>query len=195
MAALLSEVLCASTLNAVLRDDSPVEEIVEKLFLKGAAMANIVERKYYRSWEEFKAKHETCNDELAQLEGISQIGENDLVILVKCPMAEEVQKLYVDGKPPAHFSRIINGYMDQNPGSDAILHPGCIAHQVARQTIVSHLQINGTKNVNYYQLACRSGATGKIVYDENGLKEVGMTKEEADKLVTGFACLYVIVSK
>jgi hypothetical protein len=195
MSVLLSEVLSAPTLKSVLTEDSPVEEIVENLYLKGAALANIVDRKYYKSWEEFKSKHETSVDELAQLEGVSQIGDDKLVVLVKCPMAEEVGKLFVDGKPPAHFSKIINGYMNQNPGSNAILHPGCIAHQVARQIIVNQLQIEGKQVVNYYQLACRSGATGKVVYDDNGLNEIGMSKAEAEKLVTGFACLYVIVSK
>jgi hypothetical protein len=83
--------------------------------------------------------------------------------------------------------------MEQNPGSNALLHPGCIAHQVARQLIVRNIEVKGMSNLNYYQLACRSLASGKVVYDDNGLEAIGMSKEKATQLIEGFACLYVIV--
>ena len=108
-------------------------------------------------------------------------------------MADEMAKLNVNGKPPAFHKDIVDGYMEQNPGSNALLHPGCIAHQVARQLIARSIEVDGVGALNYYQLACRSLASGKVVYDDNGLETVGMSKEKANKLIDGYACLYVIV--
>jgi hypothetical protein len=194
MSAKITEVLNADTLKDTLKEDCPVEEIVDELFSRGAALANVVNPRQYADWEAFKCCHAAVDTELVELEGSSTINHANVVVLKTCPMAQEMAKLNVDGKPPQFHQGIIDAYMQQNPGSNAILHPGCIAHQVGRQIIVKELNIGkGNGNTNYYQLACRSGATGKVVYDENGLKEIGMSKEEAARLIDGFACLYVII--
>jgi hypothetical protein len=189
----LSQILNAKALNEILSEDAPVEEIVDQLFAKGSQLAETVTVMKYSGWKEFCNQHTEAHGELAQLEGASNIDEGNIVVLLQCPMADEMKKLQEDGKPPAHHQNITDTYMVQNPGSNALLHPGCIAHQVARQLIVKQLQVTGKKNINYYQLACRSMATGKVVYDENGLARMGMTREQADKLVDGHACLYVMV--
>ena len=188
----LVEVLSASALSEILKEDSPVEDVVEGLFNKGNDLCQVVSMLEYPSWDDFKKRHAANGTELTQLEGSSTLSDSDVVVLLKCPMADEISKLFVDGKPPAFFKKIVDEYMDQNPGSNAILHPGCIAHQVARLLIVKNLNISGTGDMNYCQLACRSGASGKIVYDENGLTAAGMSKEQAGKLVDGYGCLYAI---
>jgi len=193
MALLVAEVLNFEALREVLVEGRPVADVVEGLFTKGAELADTIQLRSYGSWEEFRQRHEAGESELVQLEGASEILDSDMVVLFRCPMAEEMQKLNNGGQSPAFHQDIVNTYMKQNPGSNAILHPGCIAHQVARQIAVKHLAVKDTTSLNYYQLACRSGATGKIVYDDNGLRAIGMTRNQACDLISGQACLYVLV--
>ncbi len=190
----LAKVLNASVLQEILQPDRPVEEIVDDLFMKGVELSQEITPKSYSSWEEFVAKHSGGQSELVELEGVSDIGSDNVVILRGCPMAAEMKKLEVEGKSPAHFATISHAYKEQNPGSNAILHPGCIAHQVGRQLTIKEIAIAGKQSLNFYQLACRSLATGKIVYDENGLKACGMSHEKAQQLIEGFACLFALVS-
>jgi hypothetical protein len=189
----LAQVLNESVLREVLDEGAPVEEIVENLFRQGHQLFKAVRSRLYANWGEFKQAQQEGNTELVELEGPSTIDNDDVVILRGCPMADEMAKLHVGGKPPAFHKDIVEGYMEQNPGSNALLHPGCIAHQVARQLITRSIEVGGVGALNYYQLACRSLATGKVVYDDNGLKTVGMSKEKASELIDGYACLYVMV--
>jgi hypothetical protein len=191
----LAKVLNESVLRDILDKDAPVEQIVEDLFRMGHKLFKAVKPRHYESWNDFKGATERGETELVELEGASTIQEDDVVILRGCPMADEMAKLNVDGKAPAFHKDIVNDYMDQNPGSNALLHPGCIAHQVARQLITRGIEIEGIQGLNYYQLACRSMASGKVVYDDNGMKTIGMNKETADRLIDGYACLYVIVKE
>jgi hypothetical protein len=189
----LVEVLNADSLREILVESAPVEEIVDKLFQKGHELSAAVDNKEYRLFEEFKEACRRETSELDDLEGPSDINPDDVVILRGCPMADVMGSLNENGKPPEFHGRIVEEYKQQNPGSDAILHPGCIAHQVARQLIVKNIEIDGNRNLNYYQLACRSGATGKVVYDENGLRRTGLSRDRANELIDGYACLYAIV--
>jgi len=193
MPLLLAQVLNAEALGDVLVQGRPVEDIVEGLFNKGSELAGSLSVRSYAGWEEFKRAHAQGTTELVQLEGESNLVDSDVVVLVRCPMAEEMKKFNVDGQSPAFHKEIVEKYKEQNPGSNAILHPGCIAHQVARQIAVMQMSVQGSGAINYYQLACRSGATGKVVFDDNGLEAVGMTKEQAQALVENQACLYVLV--
>ena len=193
MSLLVAEVLSAEALRHVLVEGKPVEEIVEGLFLKGSELADGLTVNSYDSWEDFRETHKASDTELVQLEGKSKLLDSDVVVLMRCPMAEEMKKFSTGGQPPAFHQEIVQLYKKQNPGANAILHPGCIAHQVARQITVKHLSVKGAKNINYYQLACRSDATGKVVFDDNGLEAAGMTKEQANALIDGQACLYIMI--
>lgn len=188
----LVHVLDEIALKKLLSADTPVEKIVENLYKMGNELAKTVKNRRYKSLAEFKKAQQEDQTELVELEGPATLDDKDIVILRGCPIADEIIKLYVNGKPPAFQRTIMEDYMAQNPGSNALLHPGCIAHQVARQLIIKDIEIDGKRFLNFYQLACRSTKTGFIVYDENGLKHAGMTKAQASKLIEGCACLYVI---
>lgn len=189
----LPEVVNAERLRSLLDEHAPVEDIVLELFKTGEELSHVVTFGSYDKFEDFVEAHKAGMSELIDLEGPASINDDLVVVLKSCPMAAEMAKLNVEGKPPVFFPTICNSYMEQNPGSNAILHPGCIAHQVARQLIVRDIKIGQENSLNFFQLACRNMATGKVVYDENGLKRVGMGKEKAAKLIDGFACLYAIV--
>lgn len=195
MALKLVQVLNENFLRQLITETAPVEEIVEGLYNKGYELSEAVRHNAYDSWEDFKTKHCQGNTELIELEGDSDFYGDDILILRECPMISEIKKLYDDGKPPVFHNKIIQDYMEQNPGSNSMLHPGCIAHQVARQLVVKNLNIKGVTDVNYFQLACRSGATGKVVYDNNGLQTIGMSEGQAYRLIDGYGCLYVMVRK
>jgi hypothetical protein len=189
----LSQVLNHNVLRGLIDETKPVEQIVENLYLMGGDLQRSIRSGTYKDWDDFKRHHAAGQTELIELEGASDVTEGDVLILRDCPMWNEVSKLHCDGKPPQFHARVINDYMQQNPGSNAILHPGCIAHQVARQLITKSIRFENGDSLNFYQLACRSMKTGKVVYDENGLASAGMSQEAAAKLVDGFGCLYAIV--
>jgi hypothetical protein len=193
MATRLAQVLDAAALGKLLDERTPVETIVANLFAKGAELAGAVAGQRYGSYEEFAGKHAAGSSELVELEGPSDLRADDIVILKGCPMSAEMKKLGVNGTPPLFYRRIVDDYMEQNPGANAILHPGCIAHQVARQLIVKHIDVGGRHDLNYYQLACRNMSSGEVVYDDGGLAAIGMTKDKAAQLIAGCACLYVMV--
>ncbi|MCP4590219.1 MAG: hypothetical protein GY842_05725 [bacterium] len=186
-------VLSANALEDIIDEHAPIEEIVMGLFQEGTNLAESVTIEGYATWQEFKEAHAAGDSAIVELEGESTIDDANVVILKGCPMADEMKKLALDGAPPKFHTRIINDYMAQNPGSNAILNPGCIAHQVGRQLITKAITIGGEHCLNYYQLACRSSDTGKVVYDENGLASIGMSEAQADKLIDGSGCLYVII--
>jgi hypothetical protein len=189
----LSQVLNHNVLREIVDESKPVEQIVEGLYLMGGKLQNSVHSRTYKDWNDFKRQHAKEETELVELEGLSDVNEEDVVVLRDCPMGEEMSKLHCDGKPPQFHAKVIEDYMQQNPGSNAILHPGCIAHQVARQLITKSIRFENGDSLNFYQLACRSMKTGKVVYDDNGLASVGMSQETAAKLVDGSGCLYVMV--
>ncbi len=190
----LQKVLNADRLRGILDEGKPVEQVVMELFQTGLELATAVDVGRYASWDDFIGHHKAGESGIVDLEGDSTIDDDHVVVLLDCPMADTMKELNVDGAPPAFHKQIVEDYKDQNPGSNAILHPGCIAHQVSRQLITKSIEVDGKFSLNFYQLACRSMASGAVVYDENGLNAVGMSKEQADKLIEGKACLYVIVS-
>jgi len=61
--------------------------------------------------------------------------------------------------------------------------------------IIKQIEVDGNSEFNFFQLACRSQDSGRIVYDDNGLAAVGMSIEQAEALIAGSACLYAIVKK
>jgi hypothetical protein len=189
----IAQVLNATILHDLLDEHTPIEAIVEKLFMKGAALAEVITQRQYASFQEFKDAHAAGQSEIAELEGPSDIDPAQVVILKGCPMAATMKQLGVNGTPPPFFRDIVQGYIEQNPGSEAILHPGCIAHQVARQLVTRHIAIAGKNDLNFYQLACRNMATGAVVFDRNGLEKTGMSEATAASLIDGQACLYALV--
>jgi hypothetical protein len=191
----ITEILDAEKLDSILDCQAPVEQVVTDLFLASSELAHSVTPRAYDNWQEFVGAHTSGQSALVELEGSSSIDTNHVVVLRHCPMAGVMKALAADGELPAFYAKIVEGYRMQNPGSNAILHPGCIAHQVARQMIIKEIEVGGESDLNFYQLACRSEATGRVVYDDNGLAAVGMSKETAQALVSGSACLYAIARK
>jgi hypothetical protein len=189
----IAEVLDHAVLTQVLNEDAPVESIVENLFLKGNDLSDAVKKRHFSNWEQFKQAHATGDSELAELEGESDIDQHDRVSLKKCPLSEIMSKFVIDGQFPDHFKKIVEDFKHQNPGSNAILHPGCIAHQVARQLIVKDLDIENEKSINYFQFACRDAHSGKVVFDDQGLENSGASWTEAAISIDGNACYYKLI--
>jgi hypothetical protein len=195
MSVKIVDVLNFESMREILREDQPVHEIVEALFQKGTELAQVVSSRGYDNFDEFQEAHRADETQLAELEGPSNLEDRDVVVLRSCPMAEEMKKFRTTGAPPSFHAKIVEEFCAQNPGSNAILHPGCIAHQVGRQITIKQLNVRGESNLNFNQIACRNMATGQVVYDDNGLEAIGMTKEQANSLVDGFACLYAIIHR
>jgi hypothetical protein len=188
----IGQVMSYEVLKEILNEATPVEDVVMTLFAKGDELAHVVTARKFDSLAHLRTEHNADNSELVELEGSSAFSDTDIVVLKNCPMAPIMKQFKVDGKAPAFHAQIVHDYKEQNPGSNAILHPGCIAHQVSRQIAVKDMNVAGASNLNFCELACRNMMTGDVVYDENGLEEIGMSKEQAYQLVDGFACLYAI---
>jgi hypothetical protein len=189
----IAEVLDHAALTQVLNKDAPVEVIVENLFMKGNDLSAAIKKRHFSNWEQFKHAHATGDSELAELEGESALDPQNRVSLKKCPLVEIMDKFMINGRFPNHFSKIVEDYKHQNPGSNAILHPGCIAHQVARQLIVKEMDIDSEKSINYFQFACRDTHSGKVLFDDHGLENFGASWTETAIGIDGNACYYQLV--
>jgi len=125
-----------------------------------------------------------------KLEGQAERDEN-LIILKQCPMSKLLSEVSVDGKLPDYYKTIVDKYIQIYKNKGAILHPFCIVHQVIRAHVGDHIKVGG-KNLKVYQVACRSMTSGKVVYANEGMSKVDMTKEEVDAKLEGKACMYLL---
>jgi len=125
-----------------------------------------------------------------KLEGQTERDDN-IVILKQCPMAKLLNEVSVDGKLPDFYQTIVEKYVQIYKNKGAILHPFCIVHQVIRAHVGEQIKVNG-KSLHVYQVACRSMTSGKVVYANEGMNKVNMSKEEVDAKLEGKACMYLI---
>jgi len=125
-----------------------------------------------------------------KLEGQAERDEN-LIILKQCPMSKLLSEVSVDGKLPDYYKTIVDKYIQIYKNKGAILHPFCIVHQVIRAHVGDHIKVGG-KSLKVYQVACRSMTSGKVVYANEGMSKVDMTKEEVDAKLEGKACMYLL---
>ncbi|MBU1863634.1 MAG: hypothetical protein KKH94_08240 [Candidatus Omnitrophica bacterium] len=193
MALILNSKVLNKMLDKAVRDDS----VSFNFFNEGATIAQAIEAKQYSSWEEFKHAHENGTSEFVELEGSSKISDSGVVVLKGCCMSSEMRKLNIihgAATPPFH-KRVMFDYMKRSPGSNALIYPACIAHQRARNLLAKKISIAGKNCMHCYQLACRNPMNGKVFYDENGLRVVRMSKEQADTSITGSTCLYALVRR
>jgi len=125
-----------------------------------------------------------------KLEGDTE-RDGNIVVLKQCPMTRLLKEVSVDGKLPDYYQAIVEKYIQIYKNKGAILHPFCIVHQVIRAHVGEHIKVGG-KMLSVYQVACRSMTSGKIVYANEGLSKVDMTKEEVDAKLEGKACMYLL---
>jgi len=125
-----------------------------------------------------------------KLEGSTE-RDGNVVVLKQCPMTRLLKEVSVDGKLPDFYQAIVEKYVQIYKNKGAILHPFCIVHQVIRAHVGEHIKVGG-RMLSVYQVACRSMSSGKIVYANEGMSKVDMTKEEVDAKLDGNACMYLI---
>jgi hypothetical protein len=167
----ITEELNLDYVHEVLKYGRRIKDMIGDLERKGAELAKEV-------------------TSLEELEGKAEVqGEN--VILLACPMVPVLNELKKEHKEllgieklPAYFPDIVDMYISMNPNSAAILHPLCIAHQHIRK------EFGKAHGAEIEQIACRSGATGEVVYAKAGLDKAKMTEDDAKKLLGERACLY-----
>lgn len=159
-------------IHSVLTDGADVDRVIETLVLKADAEADSV-------------------GSLEELEG-SSVQDGDVRVLEKCPMVPTLNTIKKDnlaetGKEelPGFYGEIVQRYAQQHPDEAAVLHPLCIVHQAMRDIIGSR------KGHLTRQIACRSGATGKVVFANNGLSLANLTEDQAKEKIDGYACMYI----
>ncbi len=156
------------------------------------AMANLIikemDLKSYKSTQEFIDAHDRGGSPLEALEG-SSLRDGNVFVLKKCPMGKLVESLKEDGKLPKYYLEVVQKYVALYKSKGAIIHPFCIVHQVIREQVGESIKVNGGRML-VYQVACRSLASGKVVYATEGTSRVSMTQEEIDKKIDGNACMY-----
>lgn len=102
------------------------------------------------------------------------------VALKHCPFGEVYG--HIPEWPEAATKLVANYNRNPAEGGGGALHPLCIIHRGIRDSMPDQV-IN---------IACRSESTGKIVVSEANLEKVGLTREEAEEMIAGQACLYCI---
>lgn len=157
-------------------------------------MANIIMKemdlKGYTSPQEFIDAHDRGGSPLEALEG-SSARDGHVFVLKKCPMGKLVESLKEDGKLPKYYLEVVKKYVELYKSKGAIIHPFCIVHQVIREQVGESIKVNGGRML-VYQVACRSLASGKVVYATEGTSRVDMTQEAIDKKIDGNACMYLV---
>jgi hypothetical protein len=145
----LVEVMNHNVLRDIIDESKPVEQLVDELYHKGAELCRSVSLRSYKDWDDFRRHHSDERAELVELEGPSDLGAGDVVFLRACPIADEMSTLNRNGKPPEFHGRVVQDYMELNPGSNSVLHFGCIAHQVTRQFIVKSFRFENGDFLNF----------------------------------------------
>ncbi|MHB8173428.1 MAG: hypothetical protein ACYDFU_03055 [Nitrospirota bacterium] len=167
-----------------------ISAIIFDLQEKGREIAVEIDGKDYKSLEDFLREHASGNTSFVRLEGRSTI-EGEIVVLHACPLLKLLESLKgPDGKLPEYFRNVEEKYKDIYKNKGAILHPFCIVHQVIRSVIGEHTKVNG-KAVAIYQIACRS-VSGKVVYANEGMSKIKLSKEDVDERIDGQACMYLL---
>jgi len=146
--------------------------------------------KGYKNPQEFIDAHDSGRSPLEALEG-SSTRDDRVFILKKCPMGKLVESLKEDGKLPKYYLEVVQKYIALYKSKGAIIHPFCIVHQVIREQVGESIKVNGGRML-VYQVACRSLASGKVVYATEGTSRVDMTLEEIGKKIDGNACMYLV---
>jgi hypothetical protein len=175
-------------IKQILGSDS---DIVEKVVML-RRLAREIARKYfniinYQSIDDFYKDYENGKSPLVELEG-SGFREKDLIILNKCPSVPLFDDFKVNGEFPEYWTKLPQQYMDKFK-NEAILQPLCIVHQTCRDLLASQIP-KGRGVVHSIGVACRSGATGKVVYSDFGLSSSVVPKEGIAKAIDGFACAF-----
>ncbi len=169
-------------------------DIVEKVVML-RRFAREIARKYfniinYENIEDLYKDYESGKSPLVELEGTG-FREKDLIILNECPSVPLFPEFKVDDEFPDYWTKIPQQYMDKFK-NEAILHPLCVVHQTFRDLLASQIP-KGRGVVHSIGVACRSGATGKVVYSDFGLCSTVATKEEIEKVIDGFACAFHLI--
>jgi len=190
--------------DIVEREAEKIKEILysDKLTIVGKTIAlkelgrKIAEEIYtqqYHSLEEFYEAYDHGKDPMQQLEG-KGTRKGDLIILEDCPVAglkdHPIDLFKETGKFPPAWDAIVEEYK-QVFKNDAILHPLCIVHQRIREELAKKIP-KEKAYVHATEVACRSMATGKVVFSEWGLQLSGESREEIEKLIDKKACIYFI---
>ena len=166
--------------GAILHDLQDMAKLIMKeMDLKG-----------YKSPQEFIDAHDRGGSPLEALEG-SSARDGNIFILKKCPMSRLVESLKEDGKLPKYYLEVVKKYVELYKTKGAIIHPFCIVHQVLREQVGENIRVNGGRML-VYQVACRSLASGKVVYATEGTSRVNISQEEIDKKIDGNACMYLV---
>ena len=178
-------------IKKILESDS---DIVEKVVML-RRFAREIARKYfniinYENIEDFYKDYENGKSPLVELEGAG-FRDKDLIILNECPSVALFPEFQTNGEFPEYWSRIPQEYMDKFK-NEAILHPLCVVHQTFRDLLASQIP-KGRGVVHSIGVACRSGATGKVVYSDFGLSSTVATKEDIEKVIDGFACAFHLI--
>ncbi len=106
-----------------------------------------------------------------------------IVLLKHCPFWEITPN--IPAWSPDAMKLVANYNRNPTEGGGGALHPLCIVHRGIRENMPDQV-IN---------IACRSETSGAIVVSETNLEKVGLTRNEAEDMIAGQACLYSINSR
>ncbi len=167
-------------------------DIVEKVVML-RRLAREISKKYfniikYQDMNAFYDDYESGKSPLVELEGTG-FRERDLIILNNCPSVPLFEDFKVNGEFPEYWTKLPQQYMDKFK-NEAILQPLCIVHQTCRDLLASQIPKGRGGVVHSIGVACRSGATGKVVYSNFGLSSSAVPKEDIAKVIDGYACAF-----
>ncbi len=166
-------------------------DIVEKTTLLRRIGRSIAEKHggtmHFKDLEDFEAHYDRGETPLTHLEG-EGFRDGDVFILKACPMVPVFGEFKENGIFPEFWSSTTREYTEQFK-NEALLHPLCIVHQTFRDILTSKIP-KGRSYVHSVTVACRSGASGEVVHSNYGMKLAGVTAEEINEKIDGWACAF-----
>ncbi len=144
---------------------------------------------HYSDISDFYKDYAAGNCPISKLEGEGVV-QDELLFLRSCPMAPLFSDYKVDGDFPEYWKSMPREFMGTMK-NEAVLHPLCIVHQSFRDELAKKIP-KGASFVHSIAVACRSGSSGQVVFNDFGLRIANRSREQIAQEIDGLACAFYV---
>ncbi len=171
---------------------------------KGTLMRNALstatkfEEVEYATFDDFLAGIEDTTNPIAMVEGKATHHGGYVFGLVACPFCSSIKNY------TSVFETLPKGYADYTAefnkptditdryrvGEGAGVSPFCSVHQPLRSAVAERITIGG-KNIEIYQLGCKTGS-GVKGFADKWIEKTGVARDVVDKVLDSYMCCYYL---
>jgi hypothetical protein len=152
----------------------------------------------YGSFDDFVGAIDDTSNPITQIEGKATHMGDFVFGLANCPFSPSIKNY------TKIFEKMPEGYADftaefnkssmitdkYRVGEGAGVSPFCAVHQPMRSAVAEKIKIGG-KNIEIFQLGCKSGAGAKG-FSDKWIEATGIAKDVVDKVLDNNMCCYYV---